>query len=439
MEKMVWPSRLTVFYPLIGQNVSVLYVAVSAAVLLAVTILILRFAKNHRYLVTGWFWYLGTLLPVIGLIPVGDHAMADRYSYITLTGLFIIIAWGLPDLLGKWQHRKTALWASSLAVLSVLAILAHIQQQYWKNNAAIFQHALKVTSNNYVAHFGAAAEFFEEGNYEEAIRHYREAVQIKPDYIDALNGLGLSLYQTGKIDEAIEYYRRAIEISPRFIKVYPNLGIALAAKGKFADAISLYNKGLQMAPDSVELHINLGNALARSGKLEEAVKEYEKVLKIAPRNAVAHNNLDIILLQQGNLQFDPDSAQGHYYLGQIMAQKGKIDEAIVHFEKSLRIEPNWVEPMNNLAWFLAASTKTAAHNPDRAIKLAQRVCKLTNYTKPEPLDTLAVAYAAAGDFSKAIKITEKALKLCQSSQQEALREIFKKRLVLYKAGKPYYE
>ena len=252
--KMIWPARLAMFYPYPGRSVSILYAIISAVFLLAITIFILRFAKGRRYLVTGWFWYLGTLVPVIGLIQVGDQAMADRYSYITLTGLFIIIAWGLPELLGKWPHRKVVLWTSSLAVLFLLAVCTHLQQRYWKDSITLCEHALKVTDNNYQAHFCMTDMLLEQGRIEEAIRHNIEAIRIKPDYTDAISNLGIALRKAGRIDEAIDCYKRAIEIDPGFAAAYTNLGYALAAKGKVDEAISVYNRALKIAPDLIQLH-----------------------------------------------------------------------------------------------------------------------------------------------------------------------------------------
>ena len=183
--KMIWPTRLAFFYPYLGQNVSVLYAIISAALLLSVTILILRFAANNRYLVTGWFWYLGTLVPVIGLIQVGGHAMADRYSYITLTGLFIIIAWGLPDLLAKWRYKKIALTLSALLIILAMTICTHLQLRYWRSSLTLFQHALDVTRDNYMAHFCIAEPLREQGRLDETIYHYSEVIRLRPGHFDA--------------------------------------------------------------------------------------------------------------------------------------------------------------------------------------------------------------------------------------------------------------
>jgi len=243
MKKMLWPSNLAVFYPHAGRNVSVTYAVISACLLLSVTILIVRLSRNHRYLATGWFWYLGTLVPVLGLVQVGIQGMADRYTYVPLTGLLIIIAWGAPDLLAKLRHRKIILvWSATVAV-STMSLCTFFQLRHWENTLTLFEHALAVTDKNYIA-------------------------------------------------------------------------------------------------------------------------------------------------------------------------------------------------MENLAWFLSVDPSNKAYNPSRAIQLAQRGCQITHYHNPDLLDTLAVTYAAAGDFSRAAAAARSALQLCYSPDRKKKIE---ERLALYQAGKPYIE
>jgi tetratricopeptide (TPR) repeat protein len=345
INKMIWPARLAMVYPHPGPSVSILYAIISAIFLLVVTIFIFRFAANRRYLVTGWFWYLGTLVPVIGLVQVGDQAMADRYSYITLTGLFIIIAWGLPELLEKWPPRKIMLWMSSLVVLFSLAVCAHLQQRYWKNNITLCQRAIEVTDNNYKAHLLMASALLEQGRIEESIRHNTETLRIKPNYTRGLNNLGVALYRAGRSDEAIYYYKRALEINPGFAPAYANLGYALAAKGKFDEAISLYNKALQIAPDFIDARLNLGFALASIGKFTEAMKEYGKILLVQPQNAVAHNDFGVALSQQG-----------------------KFDEAVAHFNQAIRIDPNYTAAKSNLNLAIADKQKLQDKDTEGARK-----------------------------------------------------------------------
>jgi Flp pilus assembly protein TadD len=414
--KMIWPSRLAVFYPHPSYDVSILYAIISTVFLLDVTILILRFAKNHPYLVTGWLWYIGTLVPVIGLVQVGGQALADRYTYITLTGLFIIIAWGLPDLLARKRYKTTALTLSALLIILALSICTHFQLRYWRSSITLFQHALDVTEDNYISHFCIATPLREQGRLDEAIYHCSEAVRLRPDFFDAHIYLAYFLRNAGRLDEAVKEYRESLQIKPEDPNALNGLGITLGQQGKLDEAIKCFTEALRIKPDFTAVHANIGYALLRQGNLDEAAVHLTEAL-----------------------QLDPNSAQAHYSLGQALVQRGKINEAITHFEEALRLEPDWVGPMNDLAWLLAASKETAIHNPDKAVRLAQRACELTNYKKPNFLDTLAMAYAARGDFHKAIETAEKALELCQSPEWNSLKKQIENRLVLYKAGKPYIE
>ncbi|MBN1391983.1 MAG: tetratricopeptide repeat protein [Sedimentisphaerales bacterium] len=382
IRKMVWPARLAVFYPYPDQNRLILYAVISAILLLAVTILVFRSAKTHRYLFTGWFWYLGTLVPVIGLVQVGMQAMADRYTYITLTGLFIIIAWGVPDLLTKWRYKKTALALSALAVITTLSVRTYFQVRHWRDSLTLFQHAIDATGDNYTARLHLALSLLEQNRIDKAIKMYQKHLWEVPDSIEALNNLGIALGKQGKFDESVEHFEKALQIKPDYVSAHTNLSYVLLSQGKFDEAI---------------LH------------LTEAIR------------------------------LSPLSVRAHYYLGQALTQKGRVGEAIKHFEEAIRLKPDWAEPMNDIAWFMTVSKETKVRNPERAIRLAEKACKLSDYKKPEFLDTLAAAYAAAGDFEKAIGTAERALELCQSPEQNPLKEEIESRLALYKAGKPYIE
>jgi Flp pilus assembly protein TadD len=401
--RMVWPVRLAFFYPHPGQNVSVLYAVISAILLLVVTILVIQFATNHRYLVTGWFWYVGTLVPVIGLIQVGDQALADRFSYITLIGLFIIIAWELPELFGKWRHRKVALWTSSLIALSVLAVLAHLQQRCWENSITLGQHALKVTDRNcnYKAYLIIANMLCEQGRFEEAIRYSAEAVRISPNYVGAINTLGAALYKAGRIDEAIDCYQRALEIDPSEAMPHANLALALVAKGEFAEAVRYckialttmdtitihntlgyallnlgrfeeaaaeYRKVLSAMPNDPDILNKLGYALAQSGKFDEAISFCNKALQIAPDLVKVRLNLGVALVNGGRfaeavkeyekvLLVQPQNVIAHNDLGVALLRQGKFDEAIAHFNRAVQIDPNNPDSRNNLNIALAEKQK----------------------------------------------------------------------------------
>jgi protein O-mannosyl-transferase len=263
IEKMLWPVKLAFFYPNPGRNLSVLYAIISAIFLLAVTIIIILFSKNHRYLFTGWLWYIGTLVPVIGIVQVGSQAMADRYSYITLTGLFIIIAWGTGELTAKLRYQKIVLWISASIVLCASGALAYIQTGYWKDTLTLSQHAIKVTNKNSLAYYAAIPQFLAQGRIDEAVSYGREAFKLQPDNPDILQMLALSLCYAKKPDEAIVYFEKALQFQPNNAALHNNFGIALGSLGRYDEAIEHFKKALQIDPNYTDAKNNLNLALSK--------------------------------------------------------------------------------------------------------------------------------------------------------------------------------
>ncbi|MBN1788375.1 MAG: tetratricopeptide repeat protein [Sedimentisphaerales bacterium] len=284
--KMFWPSRLAPFYPHPGRDISLLHTAVSTVLLLAITIVVLRFAKSRRYLFTGWFWYLGTLVPVIGLVQVGSQAMADRYSYITLTGLFIMIAWGMPDMFANWHKRKTILWTASLIVLAMLAMSTYVQKTYWKNSLTLGRRSVTVTQDNYVAHFCLSGDLHERQMLDEAMYHCLEALRIRPDSIEAIRRQGDILQSAGRFAQAVEAYQKCLKAEPNDIKLLNNIGVALSLNGKTDQAVENFNKALKIDPDFAACHANLGYALQAQGKKAEAMKHFERAFQIDPNYTI---------------------------------------------------------------------------------------------------------------------------------------------------------
>jgi Flp pilus assembly protein TadD len=391
IEKMIWPAKLAFFYPHPGMNVSVLYAVISAILLLVVTIFILRFAGKHKYLFTGWFWYLGTLIPVIGIVQVGVQAYADRYSYITLTGLFIIISWGAWELFAKFRYKKIVLAHLALLAIAAMSICTWFQIRYWRNSLTLYRHALDVTADNYIAHGYMTQPLLDQGRIEEAIWHNSQALRIKPDYLDALNGMGVALHAAGRVDEAIVYYKKAIEIDPHTPEANANLGVALASKGKFTEAarhyeiametmdtpsvhrnyaqalfnlgrfeqaITEYRKALLTMPNDPNILNELGYVLAHSGKFDEAIARYNEALQISPDNIKIHLNLGTALTGSGKLNeavkeyekilsLRPQNAVAHNDFGVVLYRLGKLDDAIVQFRQAIQIDPNYTDAKNN--------------------------------------------------------------------------------------------
>jgi tetratricopeptide (TPR) repeat protein len=276
--KLVWPSNLAVFYPFDAEGFLFRRAMLCALLLVGISFLVICFGRKQKYLPVGWFWFVGTLVPVIGLVQVGGQALANRYTYISYIGLFIMIAWGLPELLSKWPYRKIALGLSMVIVLTILGICAHQQVSYWNNGTSLFTHAIKVTQDNYFAHYGLGISYKNLGCHQDAIESYKQAIKIRPDYDEAYNDLGISYFILGRYQDAIEAYKQAIRINPDLAKAYNNLGNACLFLKRYQDAIEAYKQAIGIKPDLAEAYYNLGVAYLATGDNGSALEEY-KILK----------------------------------------------------------------------------------------------------------------------------------------------------------------
>lgn len=355
--KMFLPINLATPYP--HTAISWLSAGSAFLILLFLSFGAIKALRSRPYISVGWFWYLGTLVPVLGLVHFGSFSMADRFTYIPLNGLFIIIAWGIPDLMSRWVHGKIFLRTSGVIVILILMVMTYKQLGYWKNSITLFEHTLKVTSDNYLPHNNLGLALKEQGLLDDAIEHYKEALRIKPNYEKGHNNLGVALEEQGRIDDAIEHYEEALRIKPDYVEAHSNLGVALQGQGSLDDAIEHYREALRIKPDYMEAHNNMGNALQEKGLVDDAIKHYKEALRIKPDYLKAHNNLGLALQGQGHideaidhyeevLRVTPENAKIHNNLGIALAHKGDIDGAIEHFQKALQIEPNYINARNNL-------------------------------------------------------------------------------------------
>jgi tetratricopeptide (TPR) repeat protein len=322
--KMLWPLELAVPYP--DRLMVPLWQMGGAGLLLfGLSSLVFWQRRRYPYLLVGWLWYLVTLAPVIGLVKGGPHKLADRYTYIPLIGLYIMMAWGVPDLLKGWRHRRMALGLSSALVLSGLMIGAWMQVRHWKTSVALFEHTVKVTPNNYEAQVNLGAALARQGRLNEGIEHFSEAVKIQPDYPKAYYDLGLAMARQGRLKEAIRYYAVALQIRPDYPEAQNSLGVALSRQGRVEDAMVHFEAALKARPGHAKAHNNLGVELAKVGRLEEAIGHFSEAVRINPEYAEAHNNLGLACVRQG-----------------------RLEEAIGHFSEAVRIRPDYKEAQNNL-------------------------------------------------------------------------------------------
>jgi Tfp pilus assembly protein PilF len=330
-------------------------------------------------LLVGWLWYLGVLVPVIGLVQVGVAAAADRFTYLSQIGLCLALVWAAADACRSWPYRRWVCGVASVLVLAVLMGCAWRQTSFWRDGETLWTHALACTSRNDVAHNNLAFALQQRGKIDEAAAHCRQALEINPDYAEAHNNLGAALADLGRSDEAIQHYRKAVDLKP----------------------------------DYAGAHANFGIALTRGGRFDEAMTQYRKALEIDPGDAKVHCNLGVLL-----------------------ADRGRFDEALAHYRQALEINPGVAEPHNNLAWLLA-TCPAALRNGAAAIEHAQRANQLCGGSRADVLDTLAVAYAEAGRFSEALATARQALESATQQPGQPLADELRSRIKLYQAGKPY--
>jgi tetratricopeptide (TPR) repeat protein len=382
LGQMFWPVHLAVLYPLPRHHLPIWQALAAGLALAVLSLLALRQARRHPYLPVGWLWYLGTLLPVIGLVQVGGQAMADRYTYVPFIGLFIMVAYGMADLGARWRVPRFLLPVGAGVVLSALMICTWVQVSYWRDSISLYEHTLNMTSSNPLIQSNMGLALAAQGKMDQALAHYAEALRLKPDLADTHNNLGMALAAQGKMDQAMAQYAEALRLKPGLAGAHNNLGLALAGQGKMDQAMAHYAEALRLDPDYAEAHNSLGLALAAQGKMDQAMAHYAEALRLKPDYAEAHNNLGLALAAQGEmdqavahyaeaLRLNPDLAETQNNLGVALAKQGKIDEAIARFQKAIQINPDFPGAYSNLGLALAIQG-----NIDKAIIIYQNDLKI---------------------------------------------------------------
>ena len=288
--KMLWPLDLTIPYPY-TDVLPVWQVGGAGLLLLCISFLVFWRRRRYPYLLVGWLWYLVTLVPVIGLVKGGPHAMADRYTYVPLIGLFIIIAWGVPDILARWRYKKEGLAAASAIFLSILMVITWFQLRHWTNGITLFKHAINVTANNSVAHNNLGNALKNQGRMSEAIKHYTDALRIRPNYVLAHYNLGSALAGQGKLSEAIKHYTEALRIRPDFAETRGNLKKLSAILNKIDEAVKILQGLVKVNPEDPRLYYDLGTLYYKKGEFDKAIYQYQKSLSIQPDNPSTYYNI----------------------------------------------------------------------------------------------------------------------------------------------------
>ncbi|KAB0670275.1 tetratricopeptide repeat protein [Oryzomonas sagensis] len=315
IRKTLWPADLAAYYSLTG--VSYPRAALALLVIAVISLLVCKGMRRYPYLAMGWLWYGVTLVPVIGLVQVGGQSMADRYTYIPIIGLFIMIVWGGAEIGARLPRFRTALIAVCVSLVLGCAVLTWNQVRYWHDDITLLTHALAVTDNNYMAHIFLGNALLEQGEADQAIAQYHEALKTFPNYELTIYSLGTAYDQQGRTEQAISQYRLALKIKPDYGEARHRLGIDLDNQGKTAEAVQQLVEAVRLVPDFVEGHYDLGIALDHLGRSDQAIAEYYEALRLRPDFAACHNNLAVALLQQK-----------------------KYGEALRHFSEALRLAPD---------------------------------------------------------------------------------------------------
>jgi tetratricopeptide (TPR) repeat protein len=393
LGKLLWPTDLAVLYP-ISHRLPATEVLAAALLLLLIFGLVARLARTHPPLIVGWLWFFITLIPVIGLVQVGDQAMADRFTYIPSIGLFAVVAWEIPEVFSINRSKfRIAINVVAVLILGACLLVTRHALGYWRDSVTLFTRAVQVAPNNVIAECNLGLAYAAEGQTDEGIAHERKAIEINPSYLAAQNNLGILLEQEGKwdeaavplmaalkidpnydeayynlgaislhearLDEAVARFQKAISLNPQYDKAMANLGMALAQQGHLDEAMAQYRLALELAPDNAYAHNALGRALESHHQLEEAAAQYSAAAALKPDFADAHENLGVVLGLLGRflesevqfaqaLQLQPDNASIHFDLGNALLRQNKLQAAEIQYSEALRLQPNNHQAQTNL-------------------------------------------------------------------------------------------
>ncbi len=448
--KTIWPTDLAVFYPYPSSLPWISFVF-STLLLIAISVFCVAKRKNSPYLIFGWLWYLGTLIPVIGLIQSGGQAHADRYTYLPQIGFCLAVIWQINDLSERWPHRRYLVGTAAAVALLFLAGRTWTQCAIWHNSESLWSHALAVTTDNATAHNHLADAFIRRGRLDEAVSQAELAIKISgarsPDNLYGYSNLGIALSRQGKTKEAIKYFEKVEKDGPNRPALHYNMAGALSDNGQWDEAISELQKELVIQPEFAEAHNNLGIALSKKGHLDEAIAQFQKALQLNPNAPKVNYNLADIFLQKGEmdaairhlkreLQIQPNQPDALNGLGIALSQEGLLSEALDQWQRTISVQPNNLNALCNLAWVYGTNPEPSIRNAKKALEFALRANELSGGNNPRILRLVAAAYAENGQFDEAIRVADKGAKLARDVGNLAMADVLMQNIASYQRNSP---
>jgi tetratricopeptide (TPR) repeat protein len=391
--QMFWPTHLAAFYPHPNDQLPLWEVILAVICLISVSLLAIQWRRVRPYIFTGWFWYIGMLVPVIGFVQAGEQGRADRYTYLPQIGLYVLIVWTAARLLSR-LGQPSQQWTAAIAASTIIALLswrAFVQTSYWENSERLWNHALAVTTDNAMAHNNLGHLLLQRGEWDRAISHFELALNIRSRNAATHYNLGRALMENnlanaltrkGRLDEAVSHYEESVRLRPDYGDPYFNLGSVLFQQGRIDDAIAQWHKALAAQPNDAGFHTALGNAFLKKGLQKDAIAEYQHAIQIARQDPMARNNL---------------------------------------------------------AWLLATSSDASIRNGNRAIEFAEQAVQLSSGKDANYLRTLAAAYAETGRFAEAAETGRRALQVAQTQGNSILANAIRDEIALYELGLPYHK
>lgn len=413
--KLFWPSNLAVFYPY-DKNPPVWQILGSMFLVAGVSAFSMAWFRKKPWLCAGWFWFLGTLVPVIGIIQVGDQGIADRYDYIPSIGIFIFVAWGFADFAASSGILREIVNYSAIAASITCIYLAHTQAHYWQNSETLFRHALAVAKDNPTAEYNLGQALQSQNKYDEAIVCYKNTIRLDPTVYMAFNNLGFCQGIKGDLAASTNNFISAINLKPDYWPPYLNLAVVLQHLGEIDRARSVVAEAEKLAPHEPKPHFIMGTLELEKNNFAVAREELASAAALSP----ADPNIRV-------------------KLATALSALGDTAGAISEYQTALRLKPDDLTALNNLAWIRAASYRTEFRNGNEAVALAQKACELSMNSQAFLLGTLAAAYAEAGRFTEAVETAKTARDTARAAGQDEIAAANERLMQTYQKGKAFHD